>query len=540
MNVTEEKDVLENVADGLTVKDVMPKREKLWFFYPGLLKLNIFLLIGILCQVVSGYDGSMMNGIQALESWQNYFDHPAGGRLGTMVNGNTIGTLITVPFVTFMCDYLGRRLSIIIGCCVIIIGATLQGAAQNFSMFMGSRILLGIGGCIASAAAGPYVTECAYPTHRAQATAMMLASWPLGSFVAALVTWAAYYSNLQTSTWSWRVPSILQGFFPLIQLALALIAPESPRWLIAKGKVEKARNFFVKYHAEGEPDQLIVKMQMAEIMATIEEEKTQHMSNVIKWIKSPGLRHRLFICFFVPAMLQLEGNALISYYLHIILNNIGITDSLTQLKFNIGLTVWALVASVVIASVVDRFNRRTVFMSGLSSMCFCYVIWTILSAINQQRNFEDKGLAAGVVTMIYLYNGCNVICAVIGTPYVMEICPYFMRATGSMIYQLSGNVVGLFNNYVNPIAMEAITWKYYIVWCCNLVFLMVIVYFFFPETRGHDLEDVAEVFGSDVVGGRAAVRKQMMDGEKHFDNNMHLETAAAVEQTPTDALTEKA
>ncbi|KAK9350312.1 general substrate transporter [Lipomyces doorenjongii] len=478
----------------------------------------MFLLIGILCQVVSGFDGSMMNGIQSLESWQDFFNHPSGGRLGTMVNGNTIGTLITIPFVPFLCDYFGRRMSVIFGCAVILVGAALQGAAQNFSMFMGARILLGVGGCIASAAAGPYVTECAYPSQRPQATAMMLASWPLGAFVAALVTWGPYNSSLQSSTWSWRIPSILQGFFPLIQFILALFAPESPRWLISKGKIEQARDFFTKYHADGDSEHLLVKVQMAEITATLEEEKAQNMSNIVKWIKSPSLRHRLFICFFVPAMLQLEGNALISYYLHIVLNNVGITDSSTQLKFNIGLTVWGLVAGVLVASVVDKFNRRTVFFTGLSSMCFCYVIWTILSlTLAQQRDFTDKGLSSGVVTMIFLYNGCNIICAAIGTPYVMEVCPYFMRAVGSTIYQLSGNIAGVFNNYVNPIAMEKITWKYYIVWCCYLVVLIVIVYFFLPETRGRDLEDVGEVFGSDVLGGRAAVKKAVgVDTETHY------------------------
>ncbi|KAK9319352.1 hypothetical protein V1517DRAFT_51739 [Lipomyces orientalis] len=192
-------------------------------------------------------------------------------------------------------------------------------------------------------------------------------------------------------------------------------------------------------------------------------------------------------------MLQLEGNALISYYLHIVLNNVGITDSITQLKFNIGLSVWGLVASVLVASIVDKFRRRTVFFTGLSSMCFGYVIWIILSALAQQRDFTDKCLSSGVVTMIFLYNGCNIICAVIGTSYVMEVCQHFTRAVGST-NQLSGNIARVFNNYVNPIAMEKITWKYYIVWCYNLVVLIVIVYFFCLK------------FGSDVLGGRAYIR----------------------------------
>lgn len=524
------KKVSETIHEGKTVLSVTPKHEKPWFLVPHLLKLNIFLMAGVLAQVVSGFDGSMMNGLQSVVSWQDYFDHPAGSRLGTMSNGITIGTLIVIPFVTFLCNYLGRRRSIMLGCLIIIIGAVLQGVAQNFSMFMGARILIGVGGCLASTAASPYVTECAYPTHRGTITAMLIASWPLGAFFAALITWGTYQSSLQTSTWSWRIPSILQGFFPLIQLILAFFGPESPRWLVDKGREEEARQFFVKYHAGGNEDEVIVSLQMAEITATIEQEKLQNLSSWLKWIQTPAMRHRLFICFFIPAMLQLEGNALISYYLHIILDNIGITDAVAQLKINLGITVWSLVTSVALASIIDMFKRRKVFLTGLTLLCVVYTIWTILSALAQQSNFKDHGLAIGVVVMIYLYQPCN-LPALIGIPYVMEICPYSMRATGSMIYQLSGNIAGLFNNYVNPIAMEAITWKYYIVWCVNLLVLWVIVYFALPETHGKDLEDVGEAFGSDYLTGRAAVEHALADkGEKGF---------LGVEEDHVERITEK-
>lgn len=48
--------------------------------------------------------------------------------------------------------------------------------------------------------------------------------------------------------------------------------------------------------------------------------------------------------------------------------------------------------------------------------------------------------------------------------------------------------------FVNPIGLENIGWRYYIVFCCFLVVFLATTYFYFPETRGHSLEEIAEVF----------------------------------------------
>ncbi|ANB14551.1 hexose transporter HXT13 [Sugiyamaella lignohabitans] len=503
--MSDTKEVLDLVQEEKTLVDVTPKLERFWVFYPHILKLNTLLVGAILAQIVSGFDGSMMNGLQSLVPWQQFFDHPTGGRLGTMSNGVTIGTLIAVPFASLMTDAIGRRFTIIVGCIIIVIGAILQGAAQNFSMFIGARILLGVGGCWASTAAGPLLAECAYPTQRPTVSAFLLASWPLGSFVAALVTWGPYRSDLKTSNWSWRIPSLLQGFFPLLQILLAFLGPESPRYLISKGREDEARAFFTKYHAAGDSEHPVVKFQMAEITAALELEKNDTLSlkNYLAWFKTKAMRHRLFICIVVPAFQQLSGNAIISYYLTLILNSIGITDSLTQLKINIGMTTVSLTADVISAIVVSAYRRRRLFLTGYTSMLLVYIVFTVLSAENQRKNFTDHSLASGVVAMIFVYQIAYHIAAPIAIAYIMEVCPYNQRATGSMLYQLSANVVGTFNNYVNPIAMAAINWRYYIVWICQLVFQISIVYFVFPETAGKDLEDIAEVFGE--VGARRAI-----------------------------------
>jgi hypothetical protein len=88
-----------------------------------------------------------------------------------------------------------------------------------------------------------------------------------------------------------------------------------------------------------------------------------------------------------------------------------------------------------------------------------------------------------------------------GLPYLYatEILPYNVRTKGLNIFQFTMQIILIYNGFVNPIAMDAIDWKYYIVFCCILVVELTVVYFFYVETSGRTLEEVAEVFGDSIV-----------------------------------------
>jgi MFS family permease len=382
-------------------------------------------------------------------------------------------------------------------------------------MFVGGRILLGVGGAISLTAAPPLVTECAYPTQRPVVTAMLMPSWPVGALIAALVTWAPYNGKLSTSNWGWRLPSLLQLALPLVQCIVAFFGPESPRWLIDKGRIQEAENFFATFHAAGDKNHPIVAYEMAEIAATIEEEKAQAVGSWLQWFRGKTMVHRLFLCIAVPLMQQLSGNALISFYLPIILDNAGITNSDSQLRINLGLSGWTLICSICGATIVGIFKRRTLFLTGYASMFVVYIAFTAVSAVNAPfvvpgSNTTNKPLSDAIVFLIFLYNMVYQICSPIAFTYTMEICPYSMRSKGSMLYQFSGAIVGFFNNYVNPVAMTKITWKYYIVYVVWLAVQFTIVFFLFPETYGRDLEEVNKAFHDNLISGREAMEKAHM------------------------------
>ena len=98
--------------------------------------------------------------------------------------------------------------------------------------------------------------------------------------------------------------------------------------------------------------------------------------------------------------------------------------------------------------------------------------------------------------------------------YTVEILPYSLRAKGFNIFNFVISVALIFNQYVNPIALDAIAWKYYvrlsafysltrrllfaqIVYCCWLAFELVFVYLFIVETKNLSLEETAALFDGD-------------------------------------------
>jgi len=84
--------------------------------------------------------------------------------------------------------------------------------------------------------------------------------------------------------------------------------------------------------------------------------------------------------------------------------------------------------------------------------------------------------------------------------YTVEIYPYTLRGRG-LAFSVSVTMAGLIlGQFVNPIALESIGWRYYIVFCILLFIMIILVWFLFPETKGRTLEEIAELFDGPTSG----------------------------------------
>lgn len=187
-----------------------------------------------------------------------------------------------------------------------------------------------------------------------------------------IAAWATFGTRNYAGSWAWRVPSLLQVLLPLVGIPGLIMIPESPRWLVSVDRIDEARKNLADLHAGGDIRSPLIEFEMAEIQQTIQAEKEaeQHSAWTDLWA-TPGNRHRLFISISLGTFAQWSGNGVVSYYLSIILNSVGITSVDDQTLISACLQIWNLIWAVTAAMLVDRLGRRMLFMTSVRYLHLC-------------------------------------------------------------------------------------------------------------------------------------------------------------------------
>lgn len=378
---------------------------KRWYQKPNLRSLYLILVpcaMGV--EWTSGFDSSMMNSLQAVASWVEYFDNPTEGRLGLLNAMYSLGALMAIPFIPSVSQYLGRRWSIMAASLILCVGAGLQAGSINSDMFLFSRWTLGFGVPLAIVNASSLIGELSYERERATMTSLFSSSWHVGAIVAAGVTYGTFQ---MASTWAWRLPSLLQLVPSLCQIATLPFCPESPRYLISVDRADEAHEVLRRYHGEGDGGDEFVRLEFAQIQSTLAMER--EVAKAFVWadvFRDPPMRRRFLLAAIVGFFTQWSGNGLLSFYMKKILNLVGITENRTVQKVILSYTCWGLISAVPIAIIVPRYRRRPMFLTCTVGTCVVYTVWTIASA---RFAIENSARAAiPVLVFIFVYSPVSV------------------------------------------------------------------------------------------------------------------------------------
>ncbi|KAF6829133.1 hypothetical protein CPLU01_08146 [Colletotrichum plurivorum] len=493
-----------------TVAEILAadKRSAFASLTPSLIRL--YAVLAPACLVVcatNGFDGSVLTGLQGVAAWNQEFGSPKGALLGITSAAYPLGAVLSTPFSAMISDRFGRKWSILTGSSIMIIGVLIQCLSHSIGLFIGGRIVVGFGITLALAAAPVLISELAHPRHRVLFGSLYNTSFYLGALTAG---WVVFGSTNIVGSWAWRLPTMMQAAPALVQMIFVWFLDESPRWLCYKDRGDEALAIIVKHHGNGDPNDPLVIAEFREMEAALQFEKHVKGAGPGLFFKTPANRKRLLIVITLAVFGQWSGNGLVSYYLTRIFSSIGITSQREQTLLN-GVISTVNYATALIAAVVStKIGRRWMFVGGGIAMWLTFSALTVSIAVYNTQGTSASSQAALAFIFIY-YAAFNLCLNPLLFLYPTEILPFRLRATGLSILVFANKAASFFNQFVNPIGMDSLGWKYYLFYVCWLVVEIIVFYFLYPETRGYTLERMDEIFGDDVKHDVAAEKGSVLN-----------------------------
>lgn len=311
-----------------------------------------------------------------------------------------------------------------------------------------------------------------------------------------MASWTIFGCSKWDNSYAFRVPIWGQLLSSIIVAAEVWFLPESPRWLVAHGKLDQAKAILVRYHGEGLEDHPIVQLQMHEMGHSIKQNASDK-----KWwdyrelANTHNARRRLLCVLGMSCFGQLSGNSVTGYYLPVMVQSAGIASVSTQLLLNGLNPVFCFISSLIGARLTDKIGRRPLL---LYSIIFCSICFAIMTATSK-LSVEKGNTVAANVTIVFIFI-FGVVFSMGWTPlqsmHIAETLTTATRAKGTAVGHLTSAIASTVIQYSSGPAFESIGYHFYLFFVFWDLVEWVYMLFFFPETKERTLEEMDEIFNA--------------------------------------------
>jgi sugar porter (SP) family MFS transporter len=392
---------------------------------------------------------------------------------GFIVSALLLGAMVGAGVSGALSDRLGRRTIILVAAVIFAVGAIGAALSPSVETLIAFRFVLGLGVGTASALVPSYISESAPTDVRGSLSSLFQLAITLGILVAYLVN--AVFAPLG----DWRWPLGL-AFVPALVLFVGMyLMPETPRWLVSKGREEEARRVLGRTRTDEE-----IEGEIQEIHRVEEEAKEQAG---YRELLAPWVRPVLVAGIGLAVFQQFVGINTVIYYAPTIIESTGLANVASVLA-TVGIGVVNVLMTVVAILLIDRIGRKPLLFVGLAGM--------VVSLAIIGGAFLDPNLA-GILSWVTLA-GLMLYVASFAVSFgpllwvmLPEVFPLKVRGAGTGVSAL-GNwganfvVSQAFLPLVALIGTTTVFWIFAGVCVAAAIF----VYFLVPETRGRSLEQI--------------------------------------------------
>lgn len=465
------------------------------------LQLAQLMLVVMPAFVLFGYNQSGVGGLLSLRDWNDHFpsintidakgaekSHKSTVQ-GAVVATFTIGALFGSLACSWIGDVLGRRKTIFFAALLTLIGEILQCTSFQVAQFVVGRFILGWGVGALSTTVPVWQSECSSSANRGKHVVLDGCFISLGYVLEAWINLGFFEQD--NKPLQWRIPLAIPTVISIIPMAAVFSIPESPRWLVNKGRVEEARASLAHFKGVALDDHE-VGTEISGIEIALEEtgRSAAKMSDIFTMGKDK-LFYRFSLCIFLQFLQQMCGSNLISTYSTIIFQQGLGMDAETSRILSGGALTWKFLSCFVAFFTIDRFGRRKLFMFSGVGMASCMLALAVASSFPK----SDRAAQIASAFFVFLFNffipigflGANFL-------YCAEVAPTRLRVAMSGISTANHWLWNFVVNMVTPVAIETIGWKYYLVFLIVSAIIVPVVFMFYPETMGRSLEELEMLF----------------------------------------------
>ena len=334
-----------------------------------------------------GYDSGAVNGTQ--DGLTKAFDLSQGG-LGFTVGSLLIGCFVGAFLAGRLADLMGRRNVMMLSAVLFLVGALVQGFATDHTIFVLARILGGMAVGAASVLSPAYISEVAPANIRGRMTTMQQVMIIVGLTAAFLVNYLFQQvagdttSELALGLPAWRWMYLAQAVPAAVFLVALFFIPESPRFLVAKGRHDDAGGVLVRLFGE-----TVARAKLEEIRDSFTADHRPALRDVLAPAGTTGflgLRPIVWAGLLLAVFQQLVGINVIFYYGATLWQLAGFSEG-DALLINIVSGAVSIAACLVTIAVIDRIGRKPLLLIGSAGMAATLFVMVFV--------FSQGGLDAG-------------------------------------------------------------------------------------------------------------------------------------------------
>ncbi|KAF2149676.1 general substrate transporter [Myriangium duriaei CBS 260.36] len=394
-------------------------------------------------------------------------------------------------------DRFGRKMPIWAACATFVLGTLLQAAAYSLAQFAVGRFIVGLGVGSAAMIVPLYIGELAPAKYRGRMIAFNNMSVTLGQLIASAI--GAGFAHVKGE--GWRATVAIGGLPPLVLAGLLLMCPESPRQLVAHGRIHDADTVLTKLYKTSTAEQRQAKIRSIEMSI---HEATATMAGESLWtsfkriFNTPATGRAVLTACIVMAISQLGGFNTLIPQRATLFKLVGFSNA-TAVAITVSGTNF--VFSIVNLVLVDRYGRRILLCVTVLGMSICMLLaaisfhWIPINhdLVLETNNVGWPGIVVLITIIVYVacFSSGVATIAWIGT----ELIPMEVRALGTMLNTVTCWSTNIIISSTFLSMMKGMTpsgaFGFYAGICFVGWLFIVLLY---PDVKGMPLETIREVF----------------------------------------------